>query len=226
MAERGLSKRTRGREVSEQNVRRHQQAEVISEERALNRPSYRRHADRLRAGFDVISNQDYSGRDGRPPPPPRARPPVAVWDRVASQATNIALAGSGQDSEVEAPAVAAGAGKVVKGSDAQGEGDGRAYGGTGRAEISTTDDDSRDRGDDEGRGSGSGRCRDHGGSVDVGDRGRRNDGRSVNGEDGRDSKGQQTNGHTRREGNTTAMMTREHIVPPLDLSMPGSQDDQ
>lgn len=226
MAERGLSKRTRGREVNEQNVRRHQQAEVISEQRALNRPSYRRHAERLRAGFDVISNKDYSGRDGRPPPPPRARPPVAVWDRVAGQATNIARAGSGHDSGVEAPSAAAGAGKADTGSNAKEEGDGRACGGTGRAEMNTVDNDGRDYGDGEGRGSGSGRCRDYSGSVDVDGTGRRNDGRSVDGGEGRDSKGQQANGQTREEGNTTAMMTRKQIVPPLDLSMPGSQDDQ
>lgn len=85
-ADRGLGKRAHGRELYEESIHQHQRAAVASEERGLNRPSHQRHAERQRVGYDVISNQVFFGREGRPPPPPRARPPESVWDRLAGPA--------------------------------------------------------------------------------------------------------------------------------------------
>lgn len=41
-----------------------------------------RHVEVLRTGHNVISNQVFTGREGKPPLQPRARPPVPVWDRI------------------------------------------------------------------------------------------------------------------------------------------------
>lgn len=83
VADRGLNKRVRGREICEENIRQHEAAAGSSEERALNRPSHERHAERLRTGYDVISNEIFTGRTGQPLPPPRTRPPMPVWNRLA-----------------------------------------------------------------------------------------------------------------------------------------------
>lgn len=83
MADRGVNKRAQGRQIHEENIRKHERAAALSEQRLLNRPSHMRHTEVLRTGHDVISNQVFTGREGRPPPQPRARPPVPVWDRVS-----------------------------------------------------------------------------------------------------------------------------------------------
>ncbi|CAM9251703.1 unnamed protein product [Ectocarpus fasciculatus] len=80
--DRGLSKRTRGRETYEDNIRQHERAAAASEQRTLNRPSHMRHVEVLRTGHNVISNRDFAGREGKPPPQPRAKPPMPVWDRL------------------------------------------------------------------------------------------------------------------------------------------------
>ncbi|CBN75137.1 conserved unknown protein [Ectocarpus siliculosus] len=80
--DRGLSKRTRGRQTYEDNIRQHERAAAASEQRTLNRPSHMRHVEVLRTGHNVISNQDFAGREGKPPPQPRAKPPMPVWDRL------------------------------------------------------------------------------------------------------------------------------------------------
>lgn len=80
--DRGLSKRTRGRQTYEDNIRQHERAAAESEQRILNRPSHMRHVEVLRTGHNVISNQDFAGREGKPPPQPRAKPPMPVWDRL------------------------------------------------------------------------------------------------------------------------------------------------
>eukprot|EP00752_Nemacystus_decipiens_P006911 g6205.t1 len=85
VADRGLSKRTRGRQAHEENIRQHERAAAISEQRALNRPSHQRHVEVLRTGHNVISNRIFTGREGKPPPEPRAKPPVPVWDRLSRQ---------------------------------------------------------------------------------------------------------------------------------------------
>lgn len=85
VADRGLSKRTRGRQAHEENIRQHERAAVVGEQRILNRPSHMRHVEVLRTGHNVISNQVFTGREGKPPPQPRAKPPMPVWDRLAGQ---------------------------------------------------------------------------------------------------------------------------------------------
>ncbi|CAN0486543.1 unnamed protein product, partial [Ectocarpus sp. 12 AP-2014] len=80
--DRGLSKRTRGRQTYEDNIRQHERAAAASEQRTLNRPSHMRHVELLRTGHNVVSNQDFAGREGKPPPQPRAKPPKPVWDRL------------------------------------------------------------------------------------------------------------------------------------------------
>lgn len=91
VADRGLSKRTRGREAHEENIRQHEHAAAVSEQRALNRPSHMRHVEVLRTGHDVISNQVFTGREGKPPPKPRARPPAPVWDRLSGPEAAVEL---------------------------------------------------------------------------------------------------------------------------------------
>lgn len=49
--------------------------------RILNQSSQARHADALHAGH-VINNQIFTGRED-PPPKPRTRPSVPVWDRLS-----------------------------------------------------------------------------------------------------------------------------------------------
>ncbi|CAM9647124.1 unnamed protein product, partial [Hapterophycus canaliculatus] len=85
VADRGLSKRTRGRHAHEENVRQQERAAALREERTLNRPSHMRHVEVLRTGHNVVSNEIFTGRGGRPPPQPRARPPMPVWDRLSGQ---------------------------------------------------------------------------------------------------------------------------------------------
>ncbi|CAB1119297.1 unnamed protein product [Ectocarpus sp. CCAP 1310/34] len=83
--DRGLSKRTRGRQTYEDNIRQHERAAAASEQQILNRPSHMRHVEVLRTGHNVISNQDFAGREGKPPPQPRAKPPMPVWDRLKGE---------------------------------------------------------------------------------------------------------------------------------------------
>lgn len=85
VADRGLSKRTRGRQAHEENIRQHERAAAISEQRALNRPSHQRYVEVLRTGHNVISNRVFTGREGKPPPQPRAKPSVPVWARLSRQ---------------------------------------------------------------------------------------------------------------------------------------------
>lgn len=85
VADRGLSKRTRGRQAHEENIRQHERAADVSEQRILNRPSHMRHVEVLRTGHNVISNQVFTGREGQPPPQPRAKPPMPIWDRLSGQ---------------------------------------------------------------------------------------------------------------------------------------------
>lgn len=85
VADRGLSKRTRGRQAHEENIRQHERTAALNEQRTLNRPSHMRHVEVLRTGHDVISNRVFTGRNGRPPPQPRAKAPLPVWDRLAGQ---------------------------------------------------------------------------------------------------------------------------------------------
>lgn len=92
VADRGLTKRTRGRQAHEENIRQHERAAAISEQRALNRPSHQRHVEVLRTGHNVISNRVFTGREGKPPPQPRAKPPVPVWDRLSRQPEAAAAA--------------------------------------------------------------------------------------------------------------------------------------
>lgn len=82
-ADRGLTKRVAGRKVHEESIRQHERKAAIDDERTLNRPSHMRHVEVLRTGHDVISNQVFTGRVGKPPPQPRARPPVSVWDKLS-----------------------------------------------------------------------------------------------------------------------------------------------
>lgn len=201
MANRGLNKRARGRELHEKHIQQHQQVATVSEDRALNRPSHQRHAERLRAGHDVISNHDFSGRDGRPPPLPRAQPPVSVWERLASQGT-----GEGVGAGAETEAGKQGTGRVQD----------LASGGTAdRVARSSIDSDTRGggAGGTEGsgseRGSGVTKSGQQRGGVDG-----RSGGRSASGGD-RGSNGQGDEGKGGREMVATA---KQYIVPPLDLS--------
>ena len=130
VADRGLSKRTRGRQAHEENIRQHERAAAISEQRALNRPSHQRHVEVLRTGHDVISNQIFTGREGKPPPQPRAKPPVPVWDRLSRQ--------PGQPGQPEAPEAAPRATRGQEGNRREADGGGApaaattAVGGSGR----------------------------------------------------------------------------------------------
>ncbi|CAM9444739.1 unnamed protein product, partial [Laminaria digitata] len=83
VADRGLTKRTQGRQLHAENVLRHERSAEVRDQRTLNRPSHMRHVEILRTGHDVISNRVFTGREGKPPREPRARPPVPVWDRLA-----------------------------------------------------------------------------------------------------------------------------------------------
>ena len=87
MGERGLNKCVHGREEFEKNVRRHELERERAEQRMLNRSSHTRHAEVLRTGYDIISNQVFTGREGRPPPRPHARPPVPAWGWISGPDT-------------------------------------------------------------------------------------------------------------------------------------------
>lgn len=95
MADRGLTKRSRGRQAHEENVRQHERQHERAEQRILNRPSHMRHVEVLRTGHDVISNQVFTGRQGRPPAKPRARPPAPVWDRLSGPEVSSWLGSQG-----------------------------------------------------------------------------------------------------------------------------------
>ncbi len=97
VADRGLFKRTRGRQAHEENIRQHERTAALNEQRTLNRPSHMRHVEVLRTGHDVISNRVFTGRDGKPPPQPRAKAPLPVWDRLAGQRRESSEATAGRE---------------------------------------------------------------------------------------------------------------------------------
>ena len=105
VADRGLAKRAHGRQIHAEDVRRHERTAEVRDQRTLNRPSHMRHVETLRTGHDVISNRVFTGRKGKPPREPRARPPVPVWDRLArpeaavGAGAGVAVAGCGGTGE-------------------------------------------------------------------------------------------------------------------------------
>lgn len=120
--DRGVNKRAHGRHIHEEHIRQHERTAAISEQRALNRPSHMRHVEVLRTGHDVISNQVFTGREGRPPPQPRARPPVPVWDRLSG---GVQLGAGSTSREVEESATREGRGGSGGGGDSGSGGEGR-----------------------------------------------------------------------------------------------------